>query len=119
MAEMPPGMTGTGKILKVKKHGYRFTNKNNTRGGILATILAACSLILLIVGVVISYRHAGKAGSSVGMFGLLAFISSMAGIIFGLRSFKKQDGFYLFSWIGTISSGILWLILCAVIVWGL
>ena len=105
--------------MKVERHGYRFTNKNNTRGGIIATILAVISLTLLIAGIVISYRKAGNAGMIVGVFGAASFLFSMIGMICGLRSFKEKDGFYLFSWIGTVSNSILWLILCAIITWGL
>ena len=34
------------------------------------------------------------------------------------KSFKEKDKFYIFSWIGTISNGILWLGMCLIIAKG-
>lgn len=105
--------------MRVERHGYRFTNKYNTKGGIRATVLAVVALILLVTGIVIAYKKEGSAGSVVGMIGTASFIFATTGLILGLRSFKEKDGFYLFSWIGTISCGVLWLALCGIIAWGL
>ena len=105
--------------MKTERHGYRFTNKYNTKGGIRATVLAAAALLLLVTGIVIAYKKDGSGGSAVGMIGTASFICSTTGLIMGLRSFKEKDGFYLFSWIGTISCGVLWVALCGIIAWGL
>lgn len=105
--------------MKTKKHGYTFTTKSDTTGGIISTILAGIAILLLITGIVISYQKKGNAGMGVGLIGTLTFVISMTGMIFGLRSFGEKNGFYLFSWIGTICNTLLWIFMCGVIVVGM
>lgn len=104
--------------MKTERHGYKFTNKMNTRGGIISTILSVLSVVAFIFGIVISYNNGGNAGLSVGAIGTSVFIISTAGLITGLRSFKEKDSFYLFSWIGTISNGLMWIAMCLIIAVG-
>lgn len=104
--------------MKTERHGYKFTNKNNTKGGIIATILASVSLIMLIAGIVVSFMNEGNAGLIVGAFGIGAFIFTTVGLIIGLRSFYEKDKFYIFSWIGTISNAVLWIAMCCIIAKG-
>lgn len=104
--------------MRTERHGYKFTNKHNTCGGIFATVLAIITFISLISGIVISYKNDGNAGISVGILGTIAFLISTIGLVLGLRSFKEKDGFYVFSWIGTISNGILWIGMCLIIAAG-
>lgn len=105
--------------MKTVKHGYKFTDKNNTKGGIGSALLALIGLVLLVTGVVISYKNDGNAGLTVGALGTCAFIVTTIGEIMGLRSFKEKDKFYLYSWIGTIINGILWACMCLIIAWGI
>ncbi len=105
--------------MRTERHGYTFTTKLNTRGGIVSTILAVIALILLITGITLSYKKEGNAGAAVGLIGTFSFGFSMAGVIVGLRSFGEKDKFYLFSWIGSISSAILWIAMCAIIMIGM
>ena len=104
--------------MRTERHGYKFTNKNNTRGGIISAILAVIALITVAAGVIISYKKSGAAGTLVGGLGTMSFLIATAGLICGLKSFKEKDIFYLFSWIGTISNGILWLGMCLIIAKG-
>lgn len=104
--------------MRTERHGYKFTNKNNTRGGIISTILAVIALITVAAGVIISYNKSGAAGTLVGGLGTMSFLIATVGLICGLKSFKEIDKFYLFSWIGTISNGILWLGMCLIIAKG-
>ena len=105
--------------MRVVKHRYRFTDKNNTTGGIVSSLLAVVGLCLFVVGVIISYKEKGNAGIIVGALGTVAFIQSCIGMIIGLKSFKEKDKFYLFSWIGVIVNGIMWLAMCIIIAGGL
>lgn len=105
--------------MKTERHGYKFTNKNNTRGGVISTVLAVISFVMIVSGIVISFKNEGNAGIIVGAFGTTSFMFSTIGEVMGLRSFKERDKFYLFSWIGTISNGILWIAMSLVIVMGI
>lgn len=105
--------------MKTERHGYKFTNKNNTRDGLISTVLAVASFVMLAFGIVISFRADGNAGIDAGMLGTTSFVFSTIGEVLGLRSFKERDKFYLYSWIGTITNGILWIAMCSVIVMGM
>lgn len=104
--------------MKTERHGYKFTNKVNTRGGIISTILSILSVVTFIFGIIISYNNEGNAGLIVGAIGSLVFIINTVGLIIGLRSFKEKDSFYLFSWIGSISNGLMWIAMCMIIAAG-
>lgn len=104
--------------MKTERHGYKFTNKMNTRGGIISTILSVLSVVTFIFGVVISFKNEGNAGIIVGAIGSAVFIINTLGLITGLRSFKEKDSFYLFSWIGTIANGLMWVSMCLIIAAG-
>ena len=104
--------------MRTERHEYKFTNKNNTRGGIISAILAVVALITVAAGVIISYKNSGAAGTLVGGLGTMSFLLAIVGLICGLKSFKEKDKFYVFSWIGTISNGILWLGMCLIIAKG-
>lgn len=105
--------------MKTERHGYKFTNKNNTRGGIIATVLAFFSFVMVVMGVVISFKKGGDAGMVVGVCGTVSFMLSTIGEVLGLRSFREKDKFYLFSWIGTLTNGVLWIAMSLVIVMGI
>lgn len=105
--------------MKTERHGYMFTNKNNTRGGIISTVLAVVSFAMIVSGIIISFQKEGNAGIIVGVFGTASFMFSAIGEVMGLRSFKEREKFYLFSWIGILTNGILWGFMCFVIVMGI
>lgn len=104
--------------MKTERYGYKFTNKNNTQGGIASTIVAIISLIILVSGIVVSYKESGNAGILTGALGTISFLLATVGLVCGLKSFKEKDKFYRFSWIGTIFNGILWLAMCLIIAKG-
>ncbi len=104
--------------MKTERYGYKFTNKNNTRGGIISVILGILAFIAFMAGVIVSYKKAGNAGIIVGALGSTAFLITTVGLVYGLKSFREKDKFYIFSWIGTIFNGILWIAMCLIIAAG-
>lgn len=105
--------------MKTERHGYKFTNKMNTTGGIAATVIGVSAIILFVTGIIISYQHKGNAGLIVGAIGSAVFIINTIGLVIGLQSFKERERFYLFSWIGTIMNGVLWAAMCLIIAAGI
>lgn len=103
----------------MSRHKYKFTNKHNTTGGIVAFLLGIMAAGLMVWAVYMAYRDRGNSGTDMGLIGTLSFFVSTVGLLLGLSSFKEEDKFYLFSWIGTILCGIIWLMLCAVVVIGI
>lgn len=105
--------------MKTLKHGYKFTNKRNTKGGISSICVGVVSFVLFVAGIFLSYKKSGSAGIAVGMCGALSFVLSAIGFIIGLLSFKEKEKFYRCSYIGSIINGIMWIGMCIIIAWGM
>lgn len=104
--------------MLLRRHKYKFTDKHNSRGGIAAFLLGILSSILFVCSLYMAYRDRGSSGTLMGIIGTAAFGISTIGLLTGLSSFKEEDRFYLFSWLGTILSGVMWILICAVIAIG-
>jgi len=98
---------------------YKFSDKNETLGGTISTILGVISLCLLIYGVSISFRAKGEAGVSIGSIGLSSAMLAIFGCVIGLISFKEEDKFYLLSKIGSMLCGILSVFMLSVLLMGI
>ncbi len=98
---------------------YKFTDKHNTKMGITSFVLGSLALILLFAGLKIAFDKKGNADMVVGVLGTLVFIFSTVGLLLGLSSFKEEDRFLLFSWIGTITCGLVWLMIIGIIALGM
>ena len=108
------------KIQKMRMfRKYKFSDKNETLGGTISTILGMISLCLLLYGLSISFRANGDAGVSLGSIGLSSAVLAIFGCAIGLISFKEEDKFYLLSKIGSMLCGILSVFMLSVLLMGL
>lgn len=85
----------------MRNREYMFTNRHYTRGGIIAMILGILSVLCFAAGILESFKNKGNGGSVVGLLGAGALLFSVVGAIIGIRSFKEEERFYTFSWIGS------------------
>jgi len=74
---------------------YKFSDKRQSLGGIISTIMGLLALASLIYGIYISFKAEGYAGLKVGSLGLLSLLISVIGTFIGLLSFKEDDKFYI------------------------
>lgn len=86
---------------------YKFTDKKLSRGGLIASGLFLFSAISFVAGVYISFKNHGAGTEIVGILGTVAFLLSIVGLIIGLRSFKEDNVFLGFPWLGTIGNAII------------
>ncbi|MDE6208680.1 MAG: hypothetical protein K2M73_03280 [Lachnospiraceae bacterium] len=98
---------------------YKFTDKKHSKGGLTASGLFLFSLAIMIAGIYISFMKHGNAGMLVGGLGLGSFILALIGFIVGLRSFKEENVFLLFPWIGTAGCAVMLLGMGAVVLIGI
>ncbi len=98
---------------------YKFTDKHNTKMGITSFVFGFLALVMLCAGLKIAFDEKGNADSIVGVIGTLGFILSTIGLLLGLSSFKEEDKFYLFSWMGTITCGLVWMSIIGIIALGM
>jgi hypothetical protein len=98
---------------------YKFTDKKHSRGGIIASGLFLFSLVSLIQGVYISFANEGQGAMIVGVLGLASFLMSLVGFMVGIRSFKEDNVFVLFPWIGTFGCTAILIIMGGIILIGI
>lgn len=98
---------------------YKFSDKNQTLGGTISTLLGILSLCLLIYGVYISFKSQGRGGVEIGSIGLSSTMLAIFGCVIGLISFKEPDKFYLLSKIGSLLCGILTVFMLGVLLMGI
>ena len=98
---------------------YKFSDKRQSLGGIISTIMGLLALASLIYAVYLSYKAEGYAGLKVGSLGLLSLLFSIIGSVIGLLSFKEDDKFYTLSKEGSLLCGILAVFMAAVFLMGI
>lgn len=103
----------------MKKRTYKFTDKKHTKQGVLSSLLGAAALILLAIGVWMAYRTSGNAASGAGLLGLLSMLASIVGFILAIQGFREDDVYYLFSQIGMIVNGALFILWTLIFVAGM
>ncbi|MFR8172804.1 MAG: DUF6142 family protein [Marvinbryantia sp.] len=97
-----------------KKMMYSFTEKKNSVNGIISTIMGSISLVFLLAMIYASYYMRGDAGIYAGAFGVSGLMFALAGFIVGVSSFSEKNIKYKYPKIGSVLSGIvfvLWLAL--------
>ena len=94
---------------------YKFSDKSQTLGGTISTVMGVAALSCLLYGVFVAFKKSGEVGS----LGLMALMLSVIGTVIGLLSFKEYDKFYTLSKIGSMLCGIIAVFMMAVFVMGL
>lgn len=93
-----------------RKVMYSFAEKKHSMNGIVSTVLGGVSLAFLLAMVYASYYMRGDAGLYVGGFGVAGMILSLAGFIIGVMSFSEKNIRYKYPKIGSIMSGVVFVI---------
>ena len=97
---------------------YKFTDKHHSKRGVRSTIAGAIGLLCTLLDLNFAYTEKGNAGRIVALFGMIAVLCSIYGVITAKRSFKEEEVYYIFSRIGLIANLILVIFWGDVIVWG-
>ncbi len=84
------------------RKGYIFTNKVESKKGILSTVFGVLSLVSLIVAVYLTFQNQGTAYVKYGVVGVLCLIFAIAGVVLGIMAKMEEDKFYLFAWLGIV-----------------
>lgn len=84
------------------RKGYIFTNKAESKKGILSTVFGALSLVSLGMAVYRTFQNQGEAFVKYGVVGMLCLIFAGIGLVLGIMARMEEDKFYLFAWIGIV-----------------
>lgn len=85
-----------------RKRSYIFTNRVQSKKGILATIFGLVSLIAVVLTIYLTYGTGQGAPANFGISLLLALLFSLTGFVVSIVSRFEKDVFYLFSYIGMV-----------------
>lgn len=97
----------------------KFSTKEYTIGGVVASAIALISLFILGYSIWLSFAARGLGEELVGVLGLLSMVLSVFGLAFGLLSYKEQDRKYGPSFFGTFTNGLILIVLVLFIMIGL
>lgn len=89
-----------------KKYSYKLEKRHGGRG-VLSTVLASVSILLLLALLTACAALKGNAGPWAGGVGFSGMLIAFSGVVTGLQSFRDRQQSYGFSKTGTIISGIM------------
>lgn len=101
------------------KHKYKFSTKKHSVGGIISSIMALSATALFVRAVYLSFKASGEGGTVVGAFALSALAVALFGLVIGLISYKESDRYYTFSFIGSLSNGIMLVLMVMLLIVGI
>ena len=101
-----------------RRKDYKFTNKKHSIPGIVSTVIGLIGVGLIIAAIYISFINRGAAGQIIGVMGLADIFLSTIGFVVALVSFRNDDVYYLFSWIGTGLNVLVWIFLMSMVMIG-
>ena len=96
----------------------RFTSKSHPVSAIIAAVIGAVAIVIVTVMIVLSVKAGGNAGIFIGAGGTAAMLLCIIGAIIGVRSFLKEDVYYLFPIIATSLNGVTMLALFVIYAMG-
>lgn len=81
---------------------FIFTNKNESKKGIMSTVFGLIAGISLAAAVYLTFLRGGEALVKYGVVGLLSTLLAIAGLVLGIMAKAEQDRFYFFAWSGIV-----------------
>lgn len=90
----------------MRKRKYKFTDKNQSRWGIISSVIGVLVISMTIGMVAVAYVQSGQAGKFVAIPGFLALLLSVVGLFYGIRGTKEEDAYHLFPWLGCLMNGL-------------
>lgn len=95
------------KIRIGKRRRIQFTDKKHPQRGIIASVIAVVSFIIMCALFLGSSRVKGQAGISYGYFGFLNMILSIVGFVLAFRCFKQEEIYKTTPTFGAMVNGII------------
>ena len=79
--------------MKKKEKNVKFTNKGNSRRGMISLFLSAFSFAWLIYGTYKAFLLGEAGGNELGGVGVLALVLQVFALVFAVRAMKEEDVF--------------------------
>lgn len=94
-----------------RRNSYKFTEKSQSKKGIISFSTAVLLVGLYLVFVFLSFKEAGNLSAYYGSVGVLAMIFSVVTLIVSITSLMEEDTFKLFPRLGigtSVLASLLW-----------
>lgn len=86
------------------KRGYKFTEKTQSKRGMLALFFAAVSLAIFVTVVFYSFQSRGNGSMYLGSAGVASMILSVVALGLAVASLREENSFKLFPYLSTVAS---------------
>lgn len=90
----------------MRKRKYKFTDKSQSKCGIISSVIGVLAISLTAGMVAVAYLQGGQAGKFVAIPGFLALLLSFVGMFYGVRGTKEEETYHLFPWLGCLMNGL-------------
>ncbi len=87
-----------------RKYGYKFTEKTQSKKGIVAFILAVLSIAIFIYVIVNSFHHGGNGSMYLGSAGVSSMLVALVAVVLAVMSLREEESFKLFPYMSTVLS---------------
>lgn len=101
-----------------KRRKIQFTDKRHPAIGIISTIIAVFSFVLMFTLCISSSLAKGNGGIMYGYLGVLNFIMSLTGFILALRCYRKEDIYLTTPMAGSLLNGVIIVLYMILYFWG-
>ena len=82
-----------------RKYGYKFTEKTQSKKGIVAFILAVLSIAIFIYVIVNSFHHGGNGSMYLGSAGVSSMLEALVAVVLAVMSLREEESFKLFPYV--------------------
>lgn len=91
-------------VRRRNKRGYKFTEKTQSKKGILALMLAAVSIVIFAVVIFKSFKTGGNGSMYLGSAGVSSMILAVVALGISIASLREENSFKLFPYLATVFS---------------
>lgn len=97
----------------------KFSDRHLSVGGVISIVMGSIAVVLVLIGIIMSFAYKGNGPLLVGALGISAFLFDVGGLVIGLYSFKESDKYYNVSIIGSMMCGIIFIFMLGIILMGI
>lgn len=96
-----------------------FSDSQKSVKGMFSLCLGMIAVGICVLAVVISYKNKGQAGDFVGSCGIMAFLSAVMGLVFGIGGLREGSRKRMAIFIGILLSAVVFVGLIVLFVKGM
>lgn len=92
--------------MATKRHrsGYKFTDKTQSKRGILAFVLAVVSIAIFVTVIVVSFQNRGNGSMYLGSAGVCSMLLSLVSFVLAILSLGEENSYKIFPYAATVVS---------------